>query len=63
MAGMAADSGDWPSRSSRIFHALGVVAEIESGMATVRDLGRVFDGVLPDAVRRVRLEVDFKPLS
>jgi hypothetical protein len=60
MAGMAADPGNWPSRSSRIFNALGVVAEIGSGVATVRDFGRVSDCLLPDAVRGIRLEIDFK---
>ncbi len=58
MAGMAADLGNWPSRSSRIVHALGVVAEVGSGMATVRDFIRVFDCLLPDAVCSVRVEVD-----
>jgi hypothetical protein len=60
MAGMAADPGSWPSRSSRIVNALGVVAEIGSGMATVRDFGRVSDCLLPDAVRGIRLEIGFQ---
>jgi hypothetical protein len=61
MAGMVADLGNWPSRSSCIFHALGVVAEVGPGMATVRDFGRVSGCLLPDVVRGIRLEVDFKP--
>ena len=57
---MVAGSGNRSSGSSCVFYAVGVVAEVGSGMAAVRDLSRVSDYLLSDNLLRIRLEIDFR---
>jgi hypothetical protein len=60
---MVADSSNRPSWGSRILHAVGVVAEVGSGMAAVRDLSRVSDYLLPDDLFCVRLETRIQTVA
>ena len=60
MARMVANFGNRPTRSSCVFHALGMVAKVEPGMATVRDTGRVSDRVLWSDLLSLWLEVGVK---
>ena len=55
---MVADVGNWPSWSSCVLHALAVVAEVGSGMATFRDFDRLSDCLLSGDLPGFRLEID-----
>jgi hypothetical protein len=57
---MVADFGNRPSGNSRILYAVGVVAEVGSGMAAVRGFSRVSDYLLPYDLFCIRLEIDFR---
>jgi hypothetical protein len=59
MADVAAGCSDRSSRASCVLYVLGVVAKVRSGMATVRDFGRVSDCLRSDSVRGIRVEIDF----
>jgi hypothetical protein len=60
MAGMVAGFGNRSTWSSCVFHALGVVAKVGSGMETVRDTGRVSDRLLWNDLLSLWLEVDIR---